>query len=120
MLQTHANELRNEGKIKGPILNIATMESDESTYGNGLYFSGTYEAEKNLRSRQTFVRETTTEIKGNVATRGKYNHIVRGICIMHVDGVSGITKICAERDDQNRRRCKLPPVLPTSFLSYSK
>lgn len=66
------------------------------------------------------VREATSEFKGNVATREKYRHIIRSIGIMYVDGVSGITKICVERDDQNRRACTLRPALPKSFLSYSK
>ena len=31
-----------------------------------------------------------------------YSNILLSICIMYVDGVSGISKICDERDEQNK------------------
>ena len=120
MLRTLANQLRIEGEVKGPIMNIAPMESDELTHVNGLYFAGQNEAEQHILSRQVFVRETAQELKYNVATMGDYSNILRSICIMYVDSVSGISKICAERDGQNRGTSTLPPVLPKSLMNFSK
>jgi hypothetical protein len=120
MLERLANQLRNEGEVKGPIMSIAPMESDETTYVKAPYFAGTHEAELHIRGRKSFVREIADELKNNVATIDDYRNIIRSICVMYVDGVSGITKICAERDKHNRGTTTLPPVLPKSLLFFSK
>jgi len=124
MLRTLANQLRIEGEVKGKRCGyeytVAPMESDVFMHVNGLYFAGQNEAEQHIHNRQMFVRETAQELKHNVATMNDYSTILRSICIMYVDGVSGISKICAERDEQNRRTSTLPPKLPKSLINFSK
>jgi hypothetical protein len=84
------------------------------------YFAGIGEAEQHILGRETFVRETTEELKNDSASIDDYNKIIRSICVMYVDGVSGIMKICVERDEKNRGTSTLPRVLPKSLLSLSK
>ncbi len=75
---------------------------DEVMHVNGLNFSGQHEAEQHILNKQMFVREIAQELKHNVATMNDYSNILLSICIMYVDGVSGISKICDERDEQNK------------------
>jgi hypothetical protein len=109
-----ANRLRQDGCVKGPVMNIAPVENDNDTYVNQVYYSRTVDAEQVVGNCQLFVRESMGNIRAEAPD--KYNEIIASIRELYVDAVTGIKGIIVERDTSNRGTSELPPVLPKGLL----
>ena len=118
MLKGLADQLRNEGHVKGPIMNIPPVNADENTYVNGTFYARKVDAEEHIRNRELFVRSSIQELKtDNIIA---YDEIIRSVCIMYVDAVVGIKCIMVERDEMNRGTSSLPPVLSKELLGFTR
>ena len=118
MLRRLADQLRNEGHVKGPIINLAPVNADENTYVNATFYARKVDAEEHIRNSELFVRTSMQELKTD--NINEYDEIIRSVCIMYVDAVVGIKRIMVERDKMNRGTSSLPPVLPKELLQFSR
>ena len=118
MLQQLAHDLCREGCVKGPILQIAPMETNEDIYVKGLYFATKDDANNHIQNREVFVRSGMQELKDGDSDA--YEEILRSVQILYVDAVVGIHKIMVQRDAMNHGTNTLPPVLPKTLLNFSR
>ena len=119
VLENLSNQLRHDGCVKGPIINVlAPMESDNDTYVNQCYYSRTVDAEEVIMNNELFVRESVEKIR--LEDPVKYNQIIASVRILYVDAVMGIKSIIVERDASNCGTTTLPPVLPKGLLHLSR
>ena len=118
VLENLSNCLRHDGCVKGPMLNIAPVESDSDTYVNRHYYSRTVDAEEVVMNNELFVQESMEKIR--LEAPDKYNDIIANIQILYVDAVMGIKSINVERDCRNGGTSTLPPVLPKGLLNVTR
>jgi hypothetical protein len=109
MFKELADNLRCEGCVKGPIMQIAPVVANEDTYVKGLYFVTMADAEEHIQNKEIFLRDIMQKLKDSDVVA--YDEILCCVCILHVDAVVGIHSIMGKQDTMHRGTSTLSPVL---------
>jgi len=116
--QKLASDLREEGRVQGPLIHGETVQPTEDRYINGSYYAveeGTLEF---IQNADLFVVESMDKLKDSHPDQ--YLEILHCVRVMYVDAVVGIKKIMIERDESNVGVNRLPPVLPSELARMSR
>jgi len=118
IFQKLASDLREEGRVQGPLINGETVQPTEDRYINGSYYAVEEGKLEFIQNADLLVVESIDKLKDSHPDQ--YLDILHCVCVMYVDAVVGIKKIMIERDESNVGVNRLPPVLPSELARMSR